>query len=89
MEGKNLELTELLNKVKEEIRESEDKISPKRGDITGTEYEPQNLAEARNLYFRTTEVEVEVNVVIKKGGEGKVKFYVIGAGGKYSKEETH
>lgn len=89
MEGKNLELAELLNKVKEEIRKSEDEISPKRGDITGTEYESPNLAEARNLYFRTTEVEVEATVVIKKEGEGKVKFYVFGAGGKYSKEETH
>ena len=89
MEGKNLELAELLDKVKKEIRDKEDEISPKRGDIIGTEYEPPNLAEARNLYFRTTEVEVEANIVIKKEGKGKVKFYVFGAGGGYSKKETH
>jgi len=88
MKENKVELGGFLAKVREEIREKEEAISKKRRDILNTDWEPPNKAEARDLYFRTTEVEVETDVVQKIEAGGKIKFYVFETGAGYEKTNT-
>ena len=66
-----------------------DVIKQLRKDITQAAY----YAEGQDLRFNVKNIEVELQTVVKKEGNGGLKFKVLGigaeAGGKYEHAKTH
>lgn len=72
-----IRLQDYLVWLKNEIRNSEDEITPVRAEYKDI---PPDEKEARELYFRTTEVEVEFEFGVKRTHEGKIFAYVLSLG---------
>lgn len=63
--------------LKNEIKVSEDEITPIREELKSI---PPEETEARELYFRTQEVEVEFEFGTERTSEGKIQAYIFALG---------
>jgi len=72
-----IKLGEYLTWLKKEIKTSEDEITPIREEFKSV---PPNETEARELYFRTQEVEIEFEFGVERTDKGKIQAYIFALG---------
>jgi hypothetical protein len=76
-ESREIELNEFLNWLKKEIKESEDESTVREPEYK--DYVP-NIKESRELFFRTTELEVELSVCVTGTKKAGIQAWVLQLG---------
>jgi len=81
-----IQLRDFLIEVKNQIKESEDIINPVQGIY---ERLAPSTSEAREQYFYTQEVEVEIALTSDRSTDAGVDLYVVKGGRKVKEQNVH